>query len=116
MSVRRAARRGVTTAVHSDVQLLHPAALQDFLQHIRALLIDGELDAATVLWSSVFEIVHIPAPTDCVQEFAGLPPMRRVACSAAGCERCSRRQGGYQLFSGWAYGPGFQPRFNPGDT
>ena len=97
MSIRRATRRGVTTAVHTDVQLLHPGALQDFIQHVRALLIDGELATAEVLWSSVYEVVHFPVPVDFTQEFSGLPPMRRVACTTVDCARCNQQLGGYQF-------------------
>ena len=35
MSLRCAARRGATAAVHTDVQLLH---LEDFTQHVASLM------------------------------------------------------------------------------
>ena len=97
MSVSRAARRGVTTAVHTDAQVLHPAVLQDFLQHVRALLEAGRQRDAETLWDSVYEIVHIPIPHSPVREFPTLPAMRRVACSAEGCRRCNAHLGGYQF-------------------
>ena len=97
MSISRAVRRGATTAIHSDVQILHPAAVQDFLQRIRELIADGDLATAEGLWSSVFEVVHMPPPYMPVQEFAELPPMRRVPCSVADCQRCTYHLGGYRF-------------------
>ena len=97
MSVRRAVQHGVTVGAHTDVQILHSAAVVDFLSHIRALLEDGQSGAAAVLWNSVAEIVHVPVPERPVQEFKAPPPMRRITCSEAGCDRCSRQQGGFRF-------------------
>ena len=97
MSVIRASRRGVTTGVHTDAQVLHPAAMQDFLQHVRLLLDAGRRRDAETLWDSVFEIVHLPIPQQPVWEFNTLPAMRRVACAEQDCRRCNGRLGGYQF-------------------
>ena len=97
MSLRQAARRGVTTAVHTDVQVLHPAAMQDFLQRMRQLLDGGDQAEAEVLWDSTFEVVHMPPPFNPIKEFGSLPPLRRVPCTREGCQRCAHQLGGYQF-------------------
>ena len=97
MSVRSASRRGATTAVHSDVQILHAAAMQDFHQQVRARLAQGDHQAAEALWNSAFEIVHRPAPVALIREIPELPLLRRVPCTREGCQRCLHRLGGYQF-------------------
>lgn len=98
MSVVRASRRGVTTAVHTDDAILHPAAMLDFNAEIRRLLAEGQHTAAEVLWASVFEVVHAPAPFEPIHEFAtSLPRMRRIPCTQEGCRRCTNHLGGFQF-------------------
>ena len=97
MSVTRAARRGVTAAVHSDAQLLTPAAAVDLIGEVRSLLEQGRHADAAALWASVAEVVHLPIPELQVKEFAELPPVRRIPCCVVDCQRCSERRGGYRF-------------------
>ena len=97
MSLRRSVQHVVTVAAHTDVQLLHSAAVVDFLRQIRALLDDEQVGAAAVLWNSVVEIVHIPVPEQPVREFQALPAMRRITCSEVGCAQCEQQRGGFRF-------------------
>ena len=96
MSVRRAVR-GVTTAVHTDTQILHSAAVVDFIGWVRTLVENGHMEDAAELWDSVAEVVHMPVPESPLREFASLPPMRRIPCCVEDCTRCREQRGGFRF-------------------
>ena len=63
----------MTTAVHTDTQILHSAAVVDFIGWVRTLVENGHLEDAAELWDSVAEVVHMPVPESPLRERVGLP-------------------------------------------
>lgn len=58
MSLRHAVRRGITVAMHTDVAILHAAAVTEFLGHVQRS--NNQREEAMELWQSVVEVVHFP--------------------------------------------------------
>lgn len=97
MSLRNAARRGITVAVHSDVAILHAAAATEFQSHIQRLVDAGKREEALELWQSVVEVVHFPPPPGNVLQASGLPPMLQIGCADPTCRRCLEQRGGFRF-------------------
>ena len=93
MSLRHAVRRGITVAVHSDVAILHAAAVTEFLGHIQRLVANDKREEAMELWQSVVEVVHFPPPPGNVLEAPGFPPMLQIGCAEPACRRCLEQRG-----------------------
>lgn len=87
----------MTTAVHTDTQILHSAAVVDFIGWVRTLVENGHMEDAAELWDSVAEVVHMPVPESPLREFASLPPMRRIPCCVEDCTRCREQRGGFRF-------------------
>eukprot|EP00434_Breviolum_minutum_P039089 symbB.v1.2.034695.t1/scaffold4526.1/size39880/1 len=118
MGMERAVR-GVTTAVHTDTQILHSAAVVDFIGWVRTLVENGHLEDAAELWDSVAEVVHMPVPESPLREFASLPPMRRIPCCVEDCTRCRDQRGRFRFpwLGVWSRGSlVVQPGMSPSDA
>ena len=87
-------RRGLV-ARHTSHTVLSAATRVAFSQHVAALIANGEREEALQLWSSVFEVVHMPWPSNEVLDVPGLPAMRTVVCTQANCARCLSGRSGF---------------------
>ncbi|CAE7194365.1 unnamed protein product [Symbiodinium sp. CCMP2592] len=85
-------------AVHTEAQVLHPAAMLDLRAQLRFLVSEGRNVDAARLWASALEIQHYPPPPPLLDGLpAGLPPIRTVPCVVMDCARCAQSRGGFQL-------------------
>ena len=86
-------------AVHTNVQLLHPAALLEFRRYLRELVEAGSTYEAALLWGSVLEVQHYPPPPAGLLEGLpeGVPPIRTVPCAEVDCARCLAGRGGFRF-------------------
>ena len=86
-------------AVHTEEQLLHPAALLEFRARLRALVEAGEAHEAALLWGSVLEVQHYPPPPPGLLEglSPGVPAIRAIPCVQEDCARCSGGRGGFRF-------------------
>ncbi|CAE7752814.1 unnamed protein product [Symbiodinium sp. CCMP2592] len=85
-------------AVHTEAQVLHPAAMLDLRAQLRFLVSEGRNVDAARLWASALEIQHYPPPPPLLDGLpAGLPPIRTVPCVVTDCARCAQSRGGFQL-------------------
>ena len=86
-------------AVHTNEQVLHPAAMLDYRARLRELVAAGASYEAALLWGSALEIQHVlPIPADVLDALPpGVPPIRVVPCVDLGCIRCREGRGRYQF-------------------
>ena len=105
MSLRHAVRRGITVAVHSDVAILHAAAVTEFLGHIQRLVANDKREEAMELWQSVVEVVHFPPPPGNVLEALASHRCSRLGVPILHVGVASNRGAG-SGFLGWGSGRG----------
>ena len=95
MSLRHAVRCGITVAMHTDVAILHAAAVTEFLGHVQRS--NNQREEAMELWQSVVEVVHFPPPPGNVLEAPGFRPMLQIGCADPECRRCLKKRGGFRF-------------------
>ena len=82
-------RPGIDVAVHTEFEMLSPAAWLDFKQRIIRGQARGDRVATLRLWQSVGMVLHLP-PRDGESAFEvpGLPPILLLPCTEEKCQRC----------------------------
>ena len=86
--------------VHTNSQVLHGAALEDYEKFVRGLVAADRHADAVAVWEQVVEFVHLPPPEVPVSGVRNFRPLRQAPCTSRGCARCAA-PGGLHVPVAW---------------
>ena len=88
---------GIDVPVATEATILHAAAFLEFKQHAEGLVRKGLHTAGYTCWMHAVEIRHSPFVGPTTSESELFPPLFKMPCCAANCERCAAHLGGFKF-------------------
>ena len=85
---------GIDVPVATEAEILHAAAFLEFKQYAEGLVDRGLRTAGYTCWMHAVEIRHSPFVTS---ESECFPPLFKMPCCAANCDRCAAHLGGFKF-------------------